>query len=177
MISAFSLHEDRGEAIRRGQEGFDFFGYALNALVAQDAIPGRSQLWPTFEAQRGDRTEQVVAAAAAAGWRALGIGTPEDMRHHVQGFREAGLDQIVFLQQAGRNRHDHICEALELFAQSVMPEFRAEIDEREATKAKMLAPYIAAALARKQYMRPLADAEIPIVQASVAKAQISGSLT
>jgi hypothetical protein len=95
----------------------------------------------------------------------------------VQGFREAGLDQIVFLQQAGRNRHDHICEALELFAQSVMPEFRAEIDEREATKAKMLAPYIAAALARKQYMRPLADAEIPIVQASVAKAQISGSLT
>jgi len=177
MISAFSLHEDRGEAIRRGQEGFDFFGYALNALVAQDAIPGRSQLWPTFEAQRGDRTEQLVAAAADAGWRALGIGTPEDMRRHVHGFREAGLDQIIFLQQAGRNRHDHICEALELFAQSVMPEFRAAIHEREATKAQMLAPFIAAALARKQYMRPLADAEIPTVQASVAKAQISGSLT
>jgi alkanesulfonate monooxygenase SsuD/methylene tetrahydromethanopterin reductase-like flavin-dependent oxidoreductase (luciferase family) len=177
MVSAFSLHEDRGEAIRRGQEGFDFFGYALNALVAQDAIPGRSQLWPAFEAQRGDRTEQLVAAAADAGWRALGIGTPEDMRRHVHGFREAGLDQIIFLQQAGRNRHDHICEAFELFAQSVMPEFRAEIHELEATKARMLAPHIAAALARKQYMRPLADAEIPIVQASVAKAQISGSLT
>src|SRR6185295_18180097 len=42
MVSNFSLHNDRDEAIRRGQEGFEFFGYAVNALVAHDAIPGRS---------------------------------------------------------------------------------------------------------------------------------------
>ena len=177
MVSAFSLHEDRTEAVRRGQEGFDFFGYALNALVAQDAVPGRSQLWPTFKAQRGDKTDQMVAAAAGEDWHARGIGTPDDMRRHLRGFREAGLDQIIFLQQAGRNRHDHICEALELFARSVMPEFRAEVEATEAAKARMLAPHIEAALARKQQMRPLADEEIPIVRASVAKAQISGSLT
>ena len=177
MVSAFSLHEDRTEAVRRGQEGFDFFGYALNALVAQDAVPGRSQLWPTFKAQRGDKTDQMIAAAAGEDWHARGIGTPDDMRRHLRGFREAGLDQIIFLQQAGRNRHDHICEALELFARSVMPEFRAEVEATEAAKARMLAPHIEAALARKQQMRPLADEEIPIVRASVAKAQISGSLT
>jgi alkanesulfonate monooxygenase SsuD/methylene tetrahydromethanopterin reductase-like flavin-dependent oxidoreductase (luciferase family) len=177
MVSAFSLHEDRAEAVRRGQEGFDFFGYALNALVAQDAVPGRSQLWPTFKAQRGDKTDQIVAAAAGEDWHARGIGTPDDMRRHLRGFREAGLDQIIFLQQAGRNRHDHICEALELFARSVMPEFRAEVEATEAAKARMLTPHIEAALARKQQMRPLADEEIPIVRASVAKAQISGSLT
>jgi alkanesulfonate monooxygenase SsuD/methylene tetrahydromethanopterin reductase-like flavin-dependent oxidoreductase (luciferase family) len=177
MVSAFSLHEDRTEAVRRGQEGFDFFGYALNALVAQDAVPGRSQLWPTFKAQRGDKTDQIVAAAAGEDWHARGIGTPDDMRRHLRGFREAGLDQIIFLQQAGRNRHDHICEALELFARSVMPEFREEVEATEAAKVRMLAPHIEAALARKQQMRPLADEEIPIVRASVAKAQISGSLT
>ena len=33
------------------------------------------------------------------------------------------------------------------------------------------------ALARKHWMRPLADDEIPVVKASVAKAQTSGSLT
>ena len=177
MVSAFSLHEDRTEAVRRGQEGFDFFGYALNALVAQDAVPGRSQLWPSFKAQRGDKTDQIVAAAAGEDWQARGIGTPDDMRRHLRGFREAGLDQIIFLQQAGRNRHDHICEALELFARSVMPEFRAEVEATEAAKARMLARHIEAALARKQQMRPLADEEIPVVRASVAKAQISGSLT
>ena len=39
MVSSFSVHRDRAEAIRRGHEGFEFFGYALNALVAQDACP------------------------------------------------------------------------------------------------------------------------------------------
>ena len=39
-------------------------------------------------------------------------------------------------------------------------------------KAEELAPYIAAALSRKQWMAPLADNEIPVVRASVAKAQV-----
>ncbi len=55
MVSAFSIHHDRAEAIRRGQEGFEFFGYAINALVAHDAVPGRSTLWGDFQKQRGNR--------------------------------------------------------------------------------------------------------------------------
>src|SRR5262249_37774059 len=42
MVSSFSLHRDRAEAIRRGHEGFEFFRYALNALVAHDTVPGRT---------------------------------------------------------------------------------------------------------------------------------------
>ena len=57
-----------------------------------------------------------------------------------------------------------------------MPEFTAGDAERVARKAADLAPYVEAALARKQWMRPLADDEIPVVKASVAKAQTSGSL-
>jgi alkanesulfonate monooxygenase SsuD/methylene tetrahydromethanopterin reductase-like flavin-dependent oxidoreductase (luciferase family) len=178
MVSAFSIHDDRGEAIRRGQEGFEFFGYALNALVAQDSVPGRTRLWPEFQQKRGDKTDRLIAAAAAqnAG-QAPGIGTPDDMRRHLRGFQEAGVDQIIFLQQAGRNRHDHICQALELFAAKVMPDLRAEADAREAAKATALAPYIEEALARKQRMVPLADDEIPVVRASAGKAQIGGTLS
>ena len=178
MVSAFSIHRDRAEAIRRGQEGFEFFGYALNALVTQDRVPGRSKLWPEFQQRRGDKTDRLVAAASRreAG-QAPGIGTPEDMRRHLMGFEEAGMDQIIFLQQAGRNRHDHICDALELFAAEVMPEFRARAAAREAAKAAELAPCIEAAMARKARMRPLADDEIPVVKASVAQAQIAGRLT
>ena len=32
MVTSFSLHQDREEAINRGLEGFEFFGYALGAL-------------------------------------------------------------------------------------------------------------------------------------------------
>jgi alkanesulfonate monooxygenase SsuD/methylene tetrahydromethanopterin reductase-like flavin-dependent oxidoreductase (luciferase family) len=173
MVSSFSVHPDRAEAVRRGQEGFEFFGYAINALVAQDTVPGRSNLWGGFLQQRGDRNEAVMAATQRVGAYSSGIGTPEDMRKHLAGFQKSGVDQVIFLQQAGRNRHDHICESLELFAAEVMPAFKADAAAREQRKAAELAPYIAAALKRKRWMKPLADHEIPVVKASVERAQIS----
>ena len=172
MVSSFSIHRDRSEAIRRGHEGFEFFRYALNALVAHDTVPGRTNLWGEYLQKRGNRTEEVVAANID-GSRSSGIGTPEDMRAHLEGFQEAGVDQVIFLQQAGRNRHSQICESLELFASDVMPAFKADADAREAHKRSELAPYFERALGRKQWMKPLADHEVPVVRASVAQAQIN----
>ena len=173
MVSNFSLHQDRSEAIRRGHEGFEFFGYALNALVAHDTVPGRSNLWGDYIEARGNRTEEIVEASKRADAIATGIGTPDDMRKHLAAFEEAGVDQVIFMQQAGRNKHEHICESLELFAAEVMPEFAARRAEREAKKAAELAPYIEAALKRKNWMQPLADEDIPVVKASVKKAQVN----
>ena len=65
------------------------------------------------------------------------------MRDHLRKFADCGVDQVTFIQQAGRNRHDHICEALELFAGEVMEEFKVEEAERVARKEAELAPYIA----------------------------------
>ncbi len=173
MVSAFSVHRDRAEAIRRGQEGFEFFGYAIQALVARDTIPGRTTLWRDFIEKRGDTTDRLIAAAAEQqNFGQGGIGTPGDMRAHLEGFQEAGVDQVIFLQQAGRNRHDHICESLELFARDVMPAFKADVEAREVGKARELAPYVEAALQRKRWMRPLADHEIPVIRASVERAQV-----
>jgi alkanesulfonate monooxygenase SsuD/methylene tetrahydromethanopterin reductase-like flavin-dependent oxidoreductase (luciferase family) len=174
MVSSFSVHRDRAEAIRRGHEGFEFFGYALNALVAHDTVPGRTNLWGEYLKLRGERTEEIVALTAGAGDYASGIGTPEDMRKHLRGFQDAGIDQVIFLQQAGRNTHQHICQSLELFAAEVMPDFKAEVAGREQRKAAELKPYVEAALRRKAWMKPLADHEIPVVKASVARAQVSG---
>jgi len=176
LVSSFSLHDDRAEAIRRGQEGFEFFGYALNALVARDTVPGRTDLWGEYVKGRGDRTQTLVAASGGEEARSSGIGTPDDMRKHLHELQEAGVDQVIFLQQAGNNKHEHICESLELFARTVMPEFKMEAAARAERKRVELAPFIAAALKRKQWMRPLADSEIPVVQASVAKAQVGGSV-
>ncbi len=172
MVSSFSIHHDRAEAIRRGHEGFEFFGYALNALVARDTVPGRTNLWGEYLALRGSRTEDLAKAAANAP-AGGGIGTPEDMRLHLRAFQESGVDQVIFMQQAGRNKHEHICASLELFAAEVMGEFKAQAVEREAAKAKRLKPAIEAALARKVRMKPLADHEIPVVRASVAAAQVN----
>jgi hypothetical protein len=92
---------------------------------------------------------------------------------HLDGFEAAGVDRVIFMQQAGRNRHDHICEALELFAAELMPRYADRVAGREARKAEELAPFVAAAMARKRWMKPLTDDEIPVVRASVAKAQVN----
>ena len=178
LVTGFSLHEDRAEAIRRGQEGFEFFGYALNALVAHDQVPGRTDLWGEFQARRSpDSVERKIAAADEQGDAfASCIGTPADASRYLRQMRDVGVDQVIFIQQAGRNAHADICSSLELFASDVMPEFAADEAARQARKAADLSPFVEAALARKTWMQPLADADIPVVRASVAKAQTAGSL-
>ncbi|MFN2427905.1 MAG: LLM class flavin-dependent oxidoreductase [Candidatus Binatia bacterium] len=171
MVSSFSVHADRQEAIRRGQEGFDFFYYAINALVAEDARPGRSRLWESFQAARGAQPD--LAPSLGSAFRGSGIGTPDDMRRHLLGFEEAGVDQVIFLQQAGHNRHEHICESLELFAADGLAEFRDKADAREARKQEELKPWIEKALARRTHKAPLREDEIPVVPASRARAEVN----
>jgi len=176
LVTSFSLHEDRATAIRNGLEGFEFFRYAVNALVAHDTRPGRSTLWEDFQRERGDVTDAIVAKALAQGDDyASAIGTPDDARRHLRAIEAAGVDQVIFVQQAGRNKHEDICASLEMFAAEVMPEFHDNEAQRLERKQRELAPFLDAALKRKEWMRPLTDDEIPIVRASVARAQVPGA--
>lgn len=157
LVAGFSLHRDAAEARRRGIEGFAFFRYAINALVANDTRPGRTRLWEEYEEIR-DRDLPTIAAP--------GIGTPAELSKFLHEFQDAGVDQVIFLQQGGRNRHDYICEGLELFGSDVLPRFLPERDAREARKARELAPYIEQALSRKKWMKALGEDEIPVVKAT-----------
>ena len=168
MVTGFSLHEDRAQAIRNGREGFEFFGYAMAALVTTDQTPGRTTLWDDFQAKRDPSVEagRIAAAEAAGNDYSSCIGTPDDARRYLNELAAVGVDQVIFIQQAGRNPHEEICASLQMFSDEILHEFAAGRAERDAAKAAELAPYIEAALARKQWMQPLADDEIPVVHAS-----------
>ena len=157
LVAGFSLHQDAEEARRRGEDGFAFFRYAINALVANDAKPGHSTLWEEYETLKS-RDLPTIAAP--------GIGTPEQLTRHIEDFEEVGVDQIIFLQQGGKNRHEHICESLELFGAEVLPRFEEGRARREAEKAEALGPYVEQALERKRWMASLAEEDVPLVPAS-----------
>ncbi len=162
MVSSFSCHRDRETAVQRGLDGFEFFGFALGSLYAfGEHKPGRTNLWEQFRATKDARLEELEITQRLSGSRG-GIGTPDDLREHLLKFEACNVDQVTFIQQAGRNKHEHICESLEVFAAEVMPEFKEREAQREREKAEELAPYIEAALARKVPMRELRDDEIPI---------------
>ena len=176
MVSAFSLHNDAEQAARRGEDGYRFFEYAIGALVTDDVLPGRSELWEKYQARKARKAAGEALPDTAYGGREAnpersmaaspGIGTPDDFRGHMQGFADAGVDQVIFLQQGGNNRHEHICESLEMFRREVFDEFAEGREAREAQKAEELAPYIEAALARRETRPPMRDDEIPVVPAS-----------
>src|SRR5207244_6462709 len=72
------------------------------------------------------------------------IGTPDQIRVLLKGYADAGVDQVIFVSQSGNNRHEHICESLELFAEQVMPEFHEGEEAREKDKVERLAPAVEA---------------------------------
>src|SRR5712691_1454279 len=160
MVTGFSCHRDAAEARRRGADGSRFFQFALaHHYVFGKHTPGRTNIWNAFLKVREQLGTEVLGGGVGC------IGTPDDLRGTLRTFQDAGVDQTIFIQQGGKNSHDHICEALELFAAEVMPEFTEHEAERERKKRDELTPYVEAAMARKQAMPPLADDEIPVQEA------------
>jgi hypothetical protein len=114
-----------------------------------------TNIWERFERGR-------AAMPAAVG---NGIGTPAQLIDRLMQYRDAGVDQVIFVQQAGRNTHADIIASLELFAAEVMPVMKADQAVRDAKKQAELAPYIEAALKRKKWMQPLSRDAIPPIPA------------
>ena len=154
VVVPFMCHEDEETAIERGLDGGHFFGYSLaHYYVFGRHRPGHSQLWDEFTRHRAERglrprrrcsaDQQPLAVKVAQG--ALGsmrgaVGTPDQIAELCERYEAVGVDQVIFVAQAGRNRHEHICEAIELFGKDVVPRFADGRDEREAAKRERLAP-------------------------------------
>jgi alkanesulfonate monooxygenase SsuD/methylene tetrahydromethanopterin reductase-like flavin-dependent oxidoreductase (luciferase family)/putative sterol carrier protein len=162
VVLPMMLHTDEAEAIERGIDGGHFFGYSLtHYYVFGQHRPGRTSIWDEFQARRGEvgfAREVIRPDQAPLGVKILqqglgslrgAVGTPDQVSELVRRYEAAGVDEMIFVLQAGRNRHEHICEALELFAAEVMPEFAQRRSERDAVKAARLEGVAEAALARR----------------------------
>jgi alkanesulfonate monooxygenase SsuD/methylene tetrahydromethanopterin reductase-like flavin-dependent oxidoreductase (luciferase family) len=170
VVLPLMCHHDEQTAIDRGIDGSHFFGYSLGHYYAFGTHrPGETNIWEDFQKNRdrfgfnreiASQTNQPLGAQLyEQGLGALrgAVGTPDQIRHLLRAYEEIGVDQVIFVSQAGRNRHDHICESLELFAREVMPEFHERDPEHRAIKRERLAPAIAAALARRPPAREAPD--------------------
>ena len=162
-ILPLMCHQHESTAIDRGIDGAHFFGYALGHFyVYGHHQPGVTDVWEEFERNRSqfgfDRATaaqkkvELKAQLESDGVLSLrgAIGTPDQIRGLLLQYEEAGIDQVIFISQAGRNRHEDICESMELFATEVMPEFAERDPAHQKAKAERLAPAIEEALARRE---------------------------
>ena len=162
VVLPMMLHPDEATAIDRGIDGAHFFGYALGHYYGGTPhLAGVTDLWQSFQDNRAEQgfAREIVSATAAplavrlleAGLGSLrgAIGTPAQVTELMARYEAAGVDQVMFVLQAGRNRHEHICESIELFAREVLPRFAEGRDAAEAAKADRLAAAVDKALARR----------------------------
>ena len=128
-----------------------------------DHAPGRTNVWEEFQQRReafgfsrkiirAGQPEPLGAKILEQGLGALrgAVGTPAQITEFLAGFEQVGIDQVILVSQAGRNRHEDICESLELFAKEVMPRFKDREAAREREKAQRLAPVVERALQRRE---------------------------
>ncbi len=188
VVLPMMLHRDEATAIDRGIDGAHFFGYSLGHFYGGSHLVGGTDLWQSFHTDRAEQgfAREIVEATAAplavrllqAGLGSLrgAIGTPEQVTDLLDRYAKAGVDQVMFVMQAGKNRHEHICESIELFASEVLPRFAVGREEREAAKAERLAAAVDRALARRQGPRALPAPYLIDEDAEIAAATGTGQV-
>jgi len=167
VVLPFMCHPEEQTAIDRGIDGAHFFGFSLAYYyVFGKHVPGVSNIWEEFKAHRreyGFARELINADDQPLGVKLLqhgmgslrgGVGTPAQLGGLVERYERAGVDLVVFAPQAGHNRHEDICEALDVFGKQVLPKFAEQAPAREAEKQRRLAPALEQALARRGAGRP-----------------------
>jgi len=135
LTSYFMCAETDDEARRRA-DGIPFFQFALRFYGAsqnrQRPAPGTVNMWDEYNKWKRENPEAQEAAL-----RGGLIGSPETIRKKLRRFCSSHIDQVILLNQAGKNTHEHICESLELFANEVMPEFQSDPEHEAWKKAVM----------------------------------------
>ena len=159
------VHHDEHEALDRGLEGANFFGYSLgHYYVFGEHEPGETDVWQEYIEQRGKKSATRPRSRSRSSEERLGA-KDRGRRHHGPARRDrhprAGPRILAALRggaastrssscmQAGKNQHEHIMESLELFGSEVLPEFKDRDEEHVAEKTKRLEPVIETAMARK----------------------------
>jgi alkanesulfonate monooxygenase SsuD/methylene tetrahydromethanopterin reductase-like flavin-dependent oxidoreductase (luciferase family) len=132
VVSGFMCCPTDAEANVKA-EGWTFFAFALRYYSTRPpGQPGAPSLWEEYVAFRDSPEAKKMHAGGL-------IGSPETIRTKLRKFEESHVDQVILLNQAGRNTHDDICSSLELFAREVMPEFVARESEHQRWKQRVLA--------------------------------------
>ena len=132
VVSQFMCAPTDEEAEAKA-EGSSFFQFALGFYNSHGPIePGSVDLWQEFLTFKETPKGQAMRSGGL-------IGSPDTIRRRLHRFEESHVDQVILLNQAGKNTHEDICSSLELFAAEVMPELHAGEDEHQAWKQAVLA--------------------------------------
>ncbi|MCP5178456.1 MAG: LLM class flavin-dependent oxidoreductase [Pseudomonadales bacterium] len=132
VVAPFMCCETDEEAQAK-MDGWSFFQFALILYNKEGPFaPGTVNLWERYQAWKTTGAGSQISPASGL------VGSPATIRERLREFQAVHVDQVILLNQAGKNRHEDICSSLELFAREVMPEFHAADADHQAWKREVL---------------------------------------
>lgn len=147
MLGGLMCAQQSERARERGLRGQEFFKFGLAHYYRFGSHrPGRTNLWDEFLAA----PQEPMAGIA-------GVGDVSEVTEAFERLEAAGVDQVILLHQAATYRHEDIMESLALFGQEVLPPFLERAAHRAEEKTARLAPYIQAALDRREPEPAISD--------------------
>jgi len=133
VVAPFMCCETDEEAQEK-MDGWSFFQYSLILYNKEGPFePGTVNLWERYLEWKESGEGQKLEANSGL------VGSPDTIRERLKQFQDVHVDQVILLNQAGKNKHEDICASLELFANEVMPEFHAADSEHQSWKQQVLA--------------------------------------
>jgi alkanesulfonate monooxygenase SsuD/methylene tetrahydromethanopterin reductase-like flavin-dependent oxidoreductase (luciferase family) len=132
MVCGFMCAETDELATQKAA-GWTFFIFALQYYSKHGyAEPGKLDMWEKYLEWRETPKAQEALRTGL-------IGSPETIRNKLREFEATNVDQVILLNQSGKNTHEDICASLELFAREVMPEFHDAEERHQVWKRGVLA--------------------------------------
>jgi hypothetical protein len=127
--------------------GFFMYGLGHYAFFGNHE-PGKTNLWDNYKNQPAK--VKLDDPLANAGGSQSCVGTPEEVRASLLSFEESGVDQVIFLSQAGGIPSEMLASSIELFGKTVLPEVKERDQKRAKEKAALRDRIINKAMARKR---------------------------
>ncbi len=132
VVAGFMCCETDEEALQK-TDGWTFFQFALQLYNKEGPFePGSVDFWERYQEWKNTDKGKMRSGSEL-------IGSPATIRTRLLELKEANVDQVILLNQAGKNSHADICASLELFANEVMPEFHADEVNHQQWKQGVLA--------------------------------------
>ena len=132
VVSGFMCAPTDDEAWAKA-EGWTFFQFALQLYNKEGPFePGTVNFWDRYQEWRKTPEGQKRSGSEL-------IGSPDTIRERLLELEKANVDQVILLNQAGKNTHEDICNSLVLFAREVMPEFHGRQPQHDEWKASVFA--------------------------------------
>jgi alkanesulfonate monooxygenase SsuD/methylene tetrahydromethanopterin reductase-like flavin-dependent oxidoreductase (luciferase family) len=132
VVSPFMCAPTDEEALAKA-EGSSFFQFALLFYNSRPPVmPGEVSLWDEYLAYK----ETPEGKKARLGGL---IGSPQTIRERLRKFEASNVDQVILLNQSGKNAHEDIAASLDLFANEVMSEFHEREPDHQEWKQRVLA--------------------------------------